>query len=387
MNRIYMDYSATTPLDPDVLEAMMPYLRDQFGNPSSRHTFGRATRVAIDQARSEIASTLNADPEEIYFTSGGTEADNMAIKGIALKLRDRGNHIVTNLSEHHAVLRSCQYLESLGYRVTYLAPDAYGQIEASAVEEAIEEDTILITIMHANNETGTINPIAKIGRIARNHDIAFHTDAAQSYGKLIIDVRSQNIDLLTISSHKFYGPKGMGVLYCRSGLQVSPLFHGGEHERGRRAGTENIAGIIGLAKAAQLMHQRQEADRLHLTKLRQALVAGISESLKGIHINGHPQDRLPHIVNISFDGVEGEALLMALDLKGIAVSSGSACTAGSAEPSHVLRSMGIPDQRAQSSLRFSLGHPNTREEVDYAVRCVIDVVNRLRSFSPITMEQ
>jgi len=384
MNKIYMDHSATTPVDSHVVDTMLPYLREQYGNPSSIHSFGRATKIAIEEAREKIAAILNARPNEIFFTSGGTESDNLAIKGTALQLQDKGKHIITSQTEHHAVLRTCQFLETIGYRVTYLKPDSHGQIHPGDVESAIDNETILISIMHANNETGTINPIDEIGQIARENNIFFHSDAVQSFGKLDIKLNELPIDLLTITSHKIYGPKGIGALFVRNGVKLMKQLHGGEHERGLRACTENVAGMVGFAKAAELMIQNHEQNTHHIQNLSDTLIKGIVESIDRVHFNGHPEHRLPNVVNISFEGVEGESLLMGLDLRGIAVSSGSACTSGSIEPSHVLLAMNVSSQLAQASVRFSLGRKNTIEEVEYVVGKTKEIVNRLRSFSPFS---
>ncbi len=341
MRKVYFDHSATTPVDPQVVEAMLPFLNEKFGNPSSIHSFGREVKVALEEARETVADFCNARAANIYFTSGGTESDNIAIKGVAYELKKKGKHIVTSKVEHHAVLHTCEYLEKEGFEVTYVSPDKYGMIHPEAVEEAIRDDTILITIMHANNEVGTINPIEKIGEIARSKGALFHTDMVQSFGKIPIDLSKLPIDLMTMSGHKIYGPKGVGVLYVRKGVKLVRLSHGGGHERNRRAGTENIPGIIGMAKAIELRKGSMNDD-IYVRKLRDKFYEKITKSIPRVFLNGHPKKRLAGHLNLSFQGIEGEALLLTLDLKGVAASSGSACTSGSLDPSHVLSAMGLP---------------------------------------------
>ena len=383
MRKVYMDHSATTPVDKKVLKAMLPFLEGKFGNPSSIHFFGREVKVALEEARETIGRFIKAKASEIYFTSGGTESDNLAIKGIAQLLKNKGNHIITSKTEHHAVLHTCEYLETKGFKVSYLKPDQYGMISPQSVEEAITNETILISIMHVNNEVGTINPIVKIGQVAKDHNILFHTDAVQSFGKLSLDVSKQPIDLLSFSGHKIYGPKGIGGLYIRKGIQLEKLLHGGEHERNRRAGTENIPCIIGMAKAVEIYAERIEDDHIHLFKLREAFYKKIKQAIPRIQLNGHPTERLPGNLNLSFEGVEGESLLLSLDLKGVAASSGSACTSGSIESSHVLLAMGIKPELAQASIRFSLGRGNTMEDIKYTAQLLPEIVERLRSMSPL----
>lgn len=383
MRKVYMDHSATTPIDPAVLENMLPFLKDKFGNPSSIHSFGREVKVALEESREIIARSIKSSATEIFFTSGGTESDNMAIKGIALLLKDKGNHIITSKIEHHAVLHTCNYLESQGFNVTYLVPDKYGMISPDSVAEAITDNTILITIMHANNEVGTINPLDQIGRIAKEHGVLFHTDAVQTFGKLPIDVSTQPIDLMSFSGHKIYGPKGIGGLYVRKGIQLEKILHGGQHERNRRAGTENIPGIIGLAKAVEICMQNMKMEHEHLLNLRKTLFQKLRRSISHITLNGHPTERLAGNLNISFEGVEGESLLLSLDLKGVAASSGSACTSGSVEPSHVLLAMNVKPELAQSAIRFTLGRSNTMEDIDYVAELLPEIVQRLRSMSPL----
>jgi len=383
MRKVYFDHSATTPIDPQVTEAMLPFLNEKFGNPSSIHSYGREVKVALEEAREAVADFCNVRAADIYFTSGGTESDNMAIKGVAYELKDKGKHIITSKVEHHAVLHTCEFLEKQGFEITYLAPDKYGMIHPETVEKAIRKVTILITIMHANNEVGTINPIQTIGEIARNKGILFHTDAVQSFGKLTIDLSKLPVDLMSMSGHKIYGPKGVGALYIRKGVRLVQLSHGGEHERNRRPGTENIPGIIGMAKAVELRRDGMKNEAKYIRNLREKLHKKISEVIPRIFLNGHPQKRLAGHLNLSFQGIEGEALLLSLDLKGVAASSGSACTSGSIDPSHVLSGIGIKPELTQSSIRFTLGKDNTEEDIDYTVSILPDIVQRLRSMSAL----
>lgn len=383
MRHIYLDHNATTPIHPEVLDAMMPYLNDKFGNASSIHSFGQETKVAIDKARETVAQALGAKPAEIFFTSGGTESDNLAIKGIAYSHRKKGNHIVTSKIEHHAVLHTCQFLEKQGSVVTYLPVDQTGMVDPADVEKSITDQTTLVTIMHANNEVGTLQPIQEIGSICKNKGVPFHTDAVQSFGKVPIEVDKLNIDLLSLSGHKVYGPKGTGALYIRKGKRITPLIHGGSHERNRRAGTENVAGIVGLGKATQLAIESMEHEAECLTELRNSLYYRLAESTTGMRMNGHPRQRLPGTLNVSFAGIEGESIVLSLDMKGIAVSSGSACMSGALEPSHVLSAMGLSPELAQGSIRFSLGRENTAEDVDRVVEILPKIIQRLRSMSPL----
>ncbi len=380
---IYLDHAATTPVKPEVLEAMLPYFTEHYGNPSSVYKIAQRNKKAIDDARAIVAGHLGAQPNEIFFTSGGTEADNWAIKGIAAALKEKGNHVITTNIEHHAVLHPCQYLEKQGYEVTYLEVNADGLVSAEQVEAAIRPETILITIMYANNEIGTIMPIAEIGAVAKKHGITFHTDAVQAVGQLPIDVRAQNIDLLSLSGHKFYGPKGTGALYIRRGLKLPPLLHGGGQERSRRAGTENVPGIVGLATALDLAYQDLEAKNAKLKGLRDYLIDGIEARIPYCRLNGHREARLPNNVNVSFEFIEGESLLLLLDMEGIAASSGSACTSGSLDPSHVLLALGLPYEQAHGSIRFTLGENNTREEMDVVLAKLPPFVEKLRSMSPL----
>ena len=381
---VYLDNNATTPLAPEVLDAMLPYLKGTYGNASSVHTVGREAKKALEESRETIALILGASRKEcICFTGSGCEADNMAIKGIAWALRRKGNHIVTSAVEHHALLNACKFLEEEGCEVTYIKPDGTGLVHAEAVADALREDTILISIMHANNETGTINPVADIGKIARERNILFHTDAVQSFCKLPITVDELGVDLLSLSAHKIHGPKGVGALYLREGIPIKPLIHGGHHEESRRAGTENVAGIVGLATAAQLSWAGIKDETGRMKSLSNKLEKGLREKISHTRLNGHPVKRLPNTLNLSFGYVEAESLVLSLDLKGIAVSSGSACTSGSREPSHVLRAMGIPYDICRGSLRFSLGKESTEEEIDYVISILPGIVEKLRAMSPL----
>ncbi|NYE58040.1 cysteine desulfurase NifS [Carboxydothermus ferrireducens] len=384
MERIYLDHGATTPLSREVLEEMMPYLTEKFGNPSSIHAFGREARKAIEDAREKVAKAINAsDPGEIVFTGGGTEADNLAIKGIARAYKHKGNHIITSAVEHHAVLDACLALQKEGFEVTVLPVDEYGMVSVEDVKKAITDKTILITIMHANNEVGTIQPIAEIGEIAREKGVYFHTDAVQTVGKIPVDVKELKVDLLSLSAHKIYGPKGVGALYVRKGLKLEPLANGGGQERKRRPGTENVAGIVGLGKAIELAVAEMPEESARLTKLRDKLIKGVLERIPYVRLNGHPTKRLPHNANFSVEFVEGESMLLMLDMKGIAASSGSACTSGSLDPSHVLLAMGIPHEVAHGSLRLTLGKANTEEQIDYVLEVLPGIVERLREMSPL----
>ncbi len=381
---VYLDNNATTPPAPEVLDAMLPYLKGKYGNASSVHSVGREATKALEESRETIALILGASSKEcICFTGSGCEADNLAIKGVAWALRRKGNHIVTSAAEHHAVLNACKFLEEEGYEVTYVKPDETGLVHAETVADALRNDTILISIMHANNETGTINPVADIGKIARERNILFHTDAVQSFCKLPITVDELGADLLSLSAHKIHGPKGVGALYVREGITIKPLIHGGHHEGSRRAGTENVAGIVGLATAAQLSRAGIEDETGGVKSLRDKLEKGLRGKISHTRLNGHPVKRLPNTLNLSFEYVEAESLVLSLDLKGIAVSSGSACTSGSREPSHVLRAMGIPYDICRGALRFSLGKENTEEEIGYVISILPGIVEKLRAMSPL----
>lgn len=385
--KIYMDHAATTYVKPEVLDEMLPYFTDKFGNPSSIYFYGREAKEAIEMAREKVAAAIGAEPSEIYFTSGGTESDNWAIKGAAFAGKKKGNHIITSAIEHHAVLHTCQYLEKLGFEVTYLPVDQYGLINPDDVRRAITDKTVLISIMTANNEIGTIEPISEIGRIAREQGVYFHTDAVQAIGSMDIDVKSLNVDMLSLSGHKFYGPKGIGALYIKKGVKIDQFMHGGAQERNRRASTENVPGIIGLGKAIELATATMPQRREHLTRLRDRLIKGIMDKIPFVRLNGHPTERLPGNANLSFEFIEGESMLLSLDLKGVAASSGSACTSGSLDPSHVLLAIGLPHEIAHGSLRLTLGDDNTEEDVDYVIEILPDIVERLRQMSPLFAER
>ncbi len=383
MRRVYLDHNATTPVHPEVLEAMMPFFQDQFGNASSIHWAGREVKKYLDDAREKVAALLNATPEEVIFTGCGTESDNMAIKGVAYALQDKGRHIITTEVEHHAVLHTCQFLEKAGFEVTYLPVDSDGLIDLEKLRLSIKNQTILITIMFANNETGTVFPVQEIGEMARGKGVIFHTDAIQAVGKLPIDLKQLPVDILSLSGHKLYAPKGIGAQYIRAGTKLTSLIHGGGQERNRRAGTENIPYIIGLGKASEIAQRDFQGRSELLLALRERLHRGIINRIPHVKLNGHPTKRLPNTLNLSFLYIEGESLLLNLDLEGIAVSSGSACTSGSLEPSHVLLAMGIPHEIAQSAIRLSLGWSNTQEDVDYVVEVLPRIVQRLRDISPL----
>ena len=382
--KIYMDYSATTPVKQEVLDAMMPYFTETFGNASSFHSFGRDAKNVLDKSRETVANLINAKPNEIYFTAGGTESDNWAIEGVAFANKAKGNHIITSKIEHHGILHVCEYLEKHhGFEVTYLDVDADGRVNAEDVEKAITDKTILISIMFANNEVGTIQPIKEIGEIAKKHNVIFHTDAVQAAGYIPIDVKELNIDLMSMSSHKIYGPKGIGALYIRTGVKLHTFVHGGAQERRRRAGTENIPGIVGYAKACELAKANMEEHIERLTALRAKLIDGILERIPHTKVNGSLEYRLPGNVNFSFEFIEGEGILLMLDMLGIGASSGSACTSGSLDPSHVLMAMGLPHEIAHGSLRLSIGDFTTEEDIDYIIDNLPKIIERLRSMSPL----
>ncbi|MCX8194112.1 MAG: cysteine desulfurase NifS [Candidatus Pacearchaeota archaeon] len=381
MKRIYLDHAATTPVAQEVLEAMRPYFSEKFGNASSLHSFGIEAREAVENSRKIAAKFLGARPNEIIFTSGGTESNNLAIKGIAFANKHRGNHIITSKIEHHAIEEPCKWLEQHGFKVTYLNVDKYGLVNPAEVEKAITKDTILVSIMHANNEIGTIEPIEEIGKICKKHKVYFHTDAVQSFGKIPIDVKKMNIDLLSASSHKLYGPKGVGLLYINQDVKIEPVQHGGGHESGLRSGTENVPGIVGFAKAIELAEKNMKKEAERQTKLRDKLINEILK-IPGAQLNGHPKQRLPNNVNVSIKGVEGEALLIRLNEKGIAVSTGSACSTKSLAPSHVLTAIGLTAEEAHGSLRITLGKDNTEQDIDYTIEQLKSIVNSLRKISP-----
>lgn len=380
---IYLDHAATTPVHPAVVEAMLPYFTENFGNPSSIYSIARESRHALDGARETVAELLGASPSEVIFTSGGSESDNLALKGIAFANRHKGTHIITTEIEHHAILHTCEYLEKrFGFRITYLPVDEYGVVKLDALEVALTPDTILVSIMYANNEVGTIQPIQEISRITRERGVYFHTDAVQAGGSLDLDVDRLGIDMLSLSAHKFYGPKGVGILYARRGTGMWPQQQGGSQERNRRAGTENTAGIVGLATALKLAYDNLEVGNAHASALRDRLVAGIS-ALPGSHLTGHPTNRLPNNASFVFDYVEGESILLSLDMLGIGASSGSACTSSTLEPSHVLKAMGVPIERAHGSLRLTTGRDITDEDMDYVLAHLPGIVERLRTMSPL----
>lgn len=381
--RIYVDHSATTPVKKEVLEAMLPYFSESFGNPSSVYSEGRETKKAISLARQQVASAIGAEPSEIYFTGSGSEADNWAIKGIAYALKDKGNHIISTAVEHHAVLHTLKALEKEGFEVTYLPVDSFGRVAAEDVEKAITDKTILITVMTANNEIGTIMPVEKIGKIASENGILFHTDAVQAIGLMDIDVKKMNIDLLSLTGHKFYGPKGAGALYIRKGVRISRLIEGGAQESNKRAGTENVPAIVGLGKAIELAAANVEKYTQKLTALRDEYIKLVLEKIPYTRLNGHPTERMAGNANISFEYIEGESLLLMLDMKGISASSGSACTSGSLDPSHVLLAIGLKHETAHGSLRVSFGEENTMEDVHRIVDVLCEVVGRLREMSPL----
>lgn len=385
-DRIYMDNAATTPIKKEVLDAMMPYLTEEFGNASSIYSYGRNAKSALDGAREYVANALGAKANEIYFTACGSEADNWAIKGAAYALKSKGKHIITSAVEHHAVLHTLEYLEKQGFEVTYLGVDEYGMISLDELKKAIREDTILITIMFANNEIGTIMPIEEIGKIAKENKILFHTDAVQAVGHVPIDVNKMGIDMLSVSAHKIYGPKGVGALYVRNGVKIDNFMHGGAQERSRRAGTENVAGIVGFAKAIKLAADNVEETMERIGSLRDMMIEKISERIPYCRLNGHRTKRLCNNVNFSFEFIEGESLLLMLDMNGIAASSGSACTSGSLDPSHVLLSIGLKHEMAHGSLRFSLGDFNTEDEIEKVVDKLEIIVQRLRDMSPLYEE-
>lgn len=383
MRRIYLDYAATTPVHPDVMEAMLPYFSQYFGNPSSIHFLGQDARDAVEQARQQVAHLIGAESEEIVFTSGGTEADNLAIKGIALANRDRGNHIITSRIEHHAVLEPCHWLEKQGFSVTYLPVDGYGMVSPDDVKKALTDKTILVSIMHANNEIGTIEPLAEIAKVTREAGVYLHTDAVQTVGHIPVNVDQMGVDLLSLSAHKFYGPKGVGALYVRKGTRIAPLIHGGGQEKNRRSGTENVPGIVGLGKAAETAERELPDEAPRLTALRDELIRGILSQISDVRLNGHPTMRLPNNVNISVAYVEGEAMLLNLDLAGICASTGSACSSANLQPSHVLTAIGLTHTQAHGSLRFTLGKWTTREDIDAVLKIFPTIVTRLREVSPL----
>lgn len=375
---IYLDHAATTYVKEEVLEEMSAYFNKKYGNPSSLYSIGKENKLAIDKARTQVAVALNANINEIFFTSCGSEADNWALKGIASANKLKGNHIITSCIEHPAILNSCKWLEQNGFRVTYLSVDSEGLINLSELKNSITQDTILISIMFANNEIGTLEPIKEISRIAKNHDIYFHTDAVQAVGNVKIDVKDIGVDMLSLSAHKFYGPKGIGVLYIKEGTQIDNYINGGSQEKGKRAGTENVAGIVGLGKAIELAYTDFDSKNNKLIRLREKLINEVMERIPYVKLNGHRTKRLPGNVNFSFDGVEGESILLMLNMENICVSTGSACSSGSSKPSHVLVAIGLNDEMCKGSLRLTIGDENTDEDIEYTVDCLEKIVERLR---------
>lgn len=384
MDQIYLDHNATTPVAPEVIEAMLPYLSHHFGNASSVHSFGRDAKVALEEARESIAAFINCEPSELYFTSGGTESDNLAVLGTSYQLKGRKDHLVVGATEHHAVLEPAEHLlHNAGFALDLLSVDSEGFASADDLRELVGEKTALVSIMQANNETGTVQDIAKLSEVTREKGILFHTDAVQATGKIVIDVKQMGVDLLTLTGHKMYGPKGTGVLFIRQGVKIAPLFYGGSQEKKRRPGTDNVAGAVGLARALQLAETLREKDYARHTELASYFIDKVMQSLPDVELNGPRTNRIPPTVNLSFAGVEGESILLSLDMEGIACSSGSACTSGATEPSHVLVAMGKPAIEAQGAIRFSMGRSTTREQIDYVLTKLPPVIERLRAMSPV----
>ncbi|MDP2981144.1 MAG: cysteine desulfurase NifS [Candidatus Omnitrophota bacterium] len=384
MRQIYLDHNATTPVRKEVLDAMMPYFSEEYGNASSVYSMGQKARQKIDESRELIGNAIGTEAADIIFTSGGTESNNFAIKGVAMANLNKGRHVITSNIEHPAVLEPCGFIEKeLGFDVTYLHVDKYGVVDLDELKDSIRKDTILISIMFANNETGTIQPIKEIAKIARGNKIYFHTDAVQVLGKLPMDVEELGVDLCSFSGHKVYGPKGTGAMYLRKGVKIIPFQHGGHHERNKRAGTENVPGIVGFGKAVEIADRDMKKNDAHLKKLTKKMWEGLSKELKEIYLNGHPENRLSSTLNISFRYIEGESMVLNFDMKGIYASTGSACTSGSLEPSHVLTAMGVPPDMAQGSVRFSFGYENTEEDVDYCLAEIPPIVEKLRKMSPL----
>ncbi|MFQ5883219.1 MAG: cysteine desulfurase NifS [Candidatus Methylomirabilales bacterium] len=382
--RIYLDHNATTPLDPRVLQAMRPYFETAFGNPSAVHALGREAKAALEEARETVARLLGTmDKDEVVFVSSGTEADNLALAGVALAYEGRGKHIITSAVEHPAVLQICASLKRWGFSVTYLPVDGQGKLDPEDLRRAIRPDTILVSLMHANNETGVLFPLDEVGVITRERGILFHSDAVQSFGKIPLHVRDLHLDLLSLSAHKIYGPKGVGALYVRRGVRLHPLLRGGDQERGRRAGTENVPGIVGLGEAARLMSLEMPGERERIRQLRDRLEVGILTQIEGVRVNGQGSPCLPHATNLTFDGIEAQSLVAALDLEGIAVSGGSACHMGSLEPSHVLQAMGLPREQLEGSIRFSLGRLTRDRDIDRVLEVLPNLVARLRQMTPV----
>jgi cysteine desulfurase len=380
---IYLDHASTTPTDAEVVATMLPWFTEEYGNPATVYSLGLTAAQAVQNARESIARHLGAESEEIYFTSGGTESDDWAILGTAEAQQKKGRHLITSAVEHHAVLESMEYLEKHGYEITRIPVNSGGVVDPQSVRQAIRPDTVLVSVMHANNEVGTIQPIAEIGKITREAGVLLHVDAVQTAGKQPLDVKELGVDMMSVSAHKFYGPKGVGLMYLRKRTRISPLFHGGGQEKGRRAGTHNVPGIIGMAKAFDLAAERMSDDATREAALRDRLWQGLSGSIESIYLNGDPLRRLPGNLNVRLDGIEGEAMILMLDMEGICVSSGSACTTGSLEPSHVLLAMGIPAEQAHGSLRITLGRSTTQDDIDHFIKVFPPIVKRLREMSPV----
>lgn len=387
MRQVYLDYSATTPVKEEVLQAMIPYFTEKFGNPSSLYSMGLASKEAVDQARNQVAALIGADAKEIYFTGCGSEADNWAVLGTADKLKEKGNHIITTRIEHHAMLHSCEFLSKNGYEVTYLDVEPDGTVKPETLEAAITDKTILISIMMVNNEVGTIEPIKELAAVAKKHGILFHTDAVQALANVPIDVKELGVDMLSISAHKIYGPKGVGALYIRKGLRISNYMHGGAQEMGRRAGTENLAGIVGFGKAAELAKAQMETHIAHCSELRDYLIDRVTKEISDTYVNGTMEHRHPGNANITFKYIEGESILLMLDFKGISVSTGSACSSKSLEPSHVLTALGVPVEMVHGTVRFTVGDFTTKEDIDYTVESLKEIVEKLRALSPVNSEK
>ena len=381
MRRIYMDYAATTPVDPRVFKVMASFFTDKFGNSMSLYSIGQEAKMALEESRATVAGLMNARVNEIIFTGSATESNNFALKGIAFANREKGKHIITSAVEHHCVMESAKWLKKQGFDVTFIPVDKYGLVDPVTVEDAIRKDTVLVSIIHASNEIGTIEPIKEIGEICRNHNVYFHTDAAQSFGKIDFDVKKMNVDLATVSSHKMYGPKGVGALYVKEGVKIEPLLHGGGHEFGLRSSTVNVAGIVGFGEAVKIAKKEMKPEARRLTKLRDKLIKGVLK-IEGSHLNGHPTKRLPNNSNFWFNYIEGEGLVMYLDSKGVAASTGSACSSSSLEPSHVLTAIGLKHEQAHGSLRLSLGRYTAASDVDYVLKNLSEVIERLRKISP-----
>ncbi|MGE5197837.1 MAG: cysteine desulfurase NifS [Deltaproteobacteria bacterium] len=383
MKKIYLDYAATTPCDPQVLESLQPYFFEKFGNPSSIHSFGQEAKKGVEDSREILAAFLGSRPEEIVFTSGGTESNNFAIKGVAYAMQKKGNHIVTSDVEHHAVTEPCKFLEKMGFKVTFVKVDKYGMVDPADIKKALTDKTILVSVMHANNEIGTIEPIPEIGRLCREKEIYFHTDAVQTVGHIPVNVNELNVDLLSLSAHKFYGPKGVGAIYIRKGTRIETFLHGGGQERSRRGSTHNTPGIVGLGKAVELCREKMQKEGEFQIRLRDKLIRELPAKIPEIYLNGHPTKRLPNNVNFSVKYIEGESMLLNLDMLGIAASTGSACTSESLEPSHVLLATGLTHEIAHGSLRFSLGRWSKEEDIDYLLEQLPQIVGNLRAMSPL----